>query len=115
MSERKYNDIPQNGDSSRESNVLTSVFRNKVRYQNANSDYNSGVNSIKLNLIWARLLDSAMKDEEVVKKKRIYGNNQIIEGNFEEWNTVVLIEILLCIEHVLSVMSYPSFAVALML
>jgi hypothetical protein len=31
MSGRKYDVIPQNGDCSRESNVRTFVFRNKVR------------------------------------------------------------------------------------
>jgi hypothetical protein len=41
MSERKYDIIPQNGDCSKESNVLTSVFRNKVRYQKATSLQNS--------------------------------------------------------------------------
>jgi hypothetical protein len=41
MSERKYDVIPQNGDCSRESNVRTLVFRNKVRYQNAASLQNS--------------------------------------------------------------------------
>jgi hypothetical protein len=34
---RKYNVLAQNGDYSRESNVRTSDFRNKVRYQNATS------------------------------------------------------------------------------
>jgi hypothetical protein len=33
MSGRKYDVIPQNGDCSRESNVRTLVFRNKVHYQ----------------------------------------------------------------------------------
>jgi hypothetical protein len=37
MSGRKYDVMPQNGDCSRESNVRTSVFRNKVRYQNGTS------------------------------------------------------------------------------
>jgi hypothetical protein len=37
MSGRKCDVIPQNGDCSRESNVCTSVFRNKVYYQNATS------------------------------------------------------------------------------
>jgi hypothetical protein len=32
MSGRKYDVISQNGDSSRESDVRTSVFRNKVRH-----------------------------------------------------------------------------------
>jgi hypothetical protein len=41
MSGRKYDVIPQNGDCSRESNVRTSVFRDKVRYQNATSLQNS--------------------------------------------------------------------------
>jgi hypothetical protein len=41
MSGRKYDVIPQNGDCSRESSVRTSVFRNKVRYQNATSLQNS--------------------------------------------------------------------------
>jgi hypothetical protein len=35
MSGRKYDIILQNGDSSRERDVGTLVFRNKVRYQNA--------------------------------------------------------------------------------
>jgi transposase len=38
---RIYDVIPQNGDCSRESNVRTLVFRNKVRYQNATSLQNS--------------------------------------------------------------------------
>jgi hypothetical protein len=37
MSGRKYGVISKNGDYSRESNVCTMVFRNKVRYQNATS------------------------------------------------------------------------------
>jgi hypothetical protein len=37
MSGRNYDVIFQNGDCSRESNVRTSDFRNKVRYQNATS------------------------------------------------------------------------------
>jgi hypothetical protein len=37
MSERKYDDIYKYGDCSRESNVRTSVSRNKVRYKNASS------------------------------------------------------------------------------
>jgi hypothetical protein len=41
MYERKYDVILQNGDCSRESNVRTSVFRNKLRYQNAMSLQNS--------------------------------------------------------------------------
>jgi hypothetical protein len=41
MSGRKYDVMPQNGDCSRESNVRTLVFRNKVRYQNATSLQNS--------------------------------------------------------------------------
>jgi hypothetical protein len=41
MSGRKYDVIPQNGDSSRESNVRTSIFRNKVRYQNTTSLQNT--------------------------------------------------------------------------
>jgi hypothetical protein len=41
MSGRKYNVIPENGDCSRESNVRTLVFRNKVRYQNATLLQNS--------------------------------------------------------------------------
>jgi hypothetical protein len=41
MSGIKYDVIPQNGDCSRESNVRTLVFRNKVRYQNATSLQNS--------------------------------------------------------------------------
>jgi hypothetical protein len=38
---RKYDVIPQNDDCSRESNVRTLVFRNKVRYQNVTSLRNS--------------------------------------------------------------------------
>jgi hypothetical protein len=38
---RKHDVIPQNGDCSRERNVRTLVFRNKVRYQNATSLENS--------------------------------------------------------------------------
>jgi hypothetical protein len=41
QSGRKYDVMPQNGDCSRESDVRTSVFRNKVRYQNATSLQNS--------------------------------------------------------------------------
>jgi hypothetical protein len=41
MSGRKYNVIVQNGDCSRESNVRTSVFRNKFRYKDASSFQNS--------------------------------------------------------------------------
>jgi hypothetical protein len=41
MSGRKYDVIPQNGDCSKESNLRTLVFRNKVRYQNATSLQNS--------------------------------------------------------------------------
>jgi hypothetical protein len=41
MSGRKYGVIPQNGDYSRESNVRSLVFRNKVRYKNATSLQNS--------------------------------------------------------------------------
>jgi hypothetical protein len=37
----KYDVIPQNGDCSRESNVHTLAFQNKVRYQNATSLQNS--------------------------------------------------------------------------
>jgi hypothetical protein len=37
MSGRKYDAILQNGDCSRESNMRTLVFRNKVRYQKAMS------------------------------------------------------------------------------
>jgi hypothetical protein len=37
MSGRDYDVIPQNGDCSRENNVHTFDFRNKVRYQNATS------------------------------------------------------------------------------
>jgi hypothetical protein len=37
MSGRKYDVIPENGDCSRESNMRTSVFRNKVHYQIATS------------------------------------------------------------------------------
>jgi hypothetical protein len=41
ISGRKYGVILQNGYRSRESNVRTLVFRNKVRYQNATSLQNS--------------------------------------------------------------------------
>jgi hypothetical protein len=41
MFRRKYDVISQNCDSSRERNVSTSVFRNKVRYQIATSLQNS--------------------------------------------------------------------------
>jgi hypothetical protein len=34
---RKYDIIPRNGDCSRESNVRSMVFLNKVRYQNSAS------------------------------------------------------------------------------
>jgi hypothetical protein len=40
MSGRKYN-LPENGDCSRESDVRTLVFPNKVRYQNATPLQNS--------------------------------------------------------------------------
>jgi hypothetical protein len=36
MSGRKYSVMPQISDCSREGNVRTLYFRNKVRYQNAN-------------------------------------------------------------------------------
>jgi hypothetical protein len=45
MSGTKYDVIAQNGGCSRESNVRTSVFRNKVRYQNA---------ALLQNSIWKR-------------------------------------------------------------
>jgi hypothetical protein len=41
MSGKKYDVTPQNGDCSRESNMRTLVFRNKVRYQNATSLQNA--------------------------------------------------------------------------
>jgi ABC-type uncharacterized transport system auxiliary subunit len=41
MSGRKYDAISQNGDCSKENNVRTLVFRNKVCYQNATSLQNS--------------------------------------------------------------------------
>jgi hypothetical protein len=41
MSGKKYDVITQNGDCSRESNLRTLVFRNKVRYQKATSLQNS--------------------------------------------------------------------------
>jgi hypothetical protein len=41
MSGSKYDVITQNGDCSRESNVHTSGFQNKVRYQNAKKLQNS--------------------------------------------------------------------------
>jgi hypothetical protein len=41
MSGRKYDIMPQNGDCSRESNVRTLVFQNKIRYENATSLQNS--------------------------------------------------------------------------
>jgi hypothetical protein len=41
LSGRKYDFIPQNGCCSREGNVRTLDFRNKVRYQNPTSLQNS--------------------------------------------------------------------------
>jgi hypothetical protein len=41
ISGRKYDVMPQNGDCSRESSVLTLVFQNKVRYETATSLHNS--------------------------------------------------------------------------
>jgi hypothetical protein len=41
MTVRKYDIIPQNDDCSRESNVRTLIFRNKVRDQNTTSLQNS--------------------------------------------------------------------------
>jgi hypothetical protein len=41
MSGRKYDVIPKNGDYSRESNVRSLVFRNKIRYQKATLLQNS--------------------------------------------------------------------------
>jgi hypothetical protein len=41
ISGRKYDGIPQNGDCSRERNMHTLVFRNKVCYQNATTLENS--------------------------------------------------------------------------